>query len=643
MGGAQLVRCAVRPTIASTPRKTVRVCVSIRRRHRVRRRYLPSTHRKSLAFAYHRSTMPTITINGKKCDFTPGQTILQVANANNVAIPQYCYHDGLSIVASCRICLGEVWSPDAKTGQLVAQMGGKLQPTCQTPATDGAVVYTDSPKAVANQKSVMEYLLINHPLDCPVCDQAGECFLQDYSYEYGRGVSRFEEQKVKQPKKDVGPHVLLYSDRCIMCTRCVRFTREVTGTAELSVQGRGNKEEIDVFPGVALDNELASNVIDLCPVGALLDKDFLFAQRVWFLKSTPSIDGITASGDNINIEHNEGKVYRIKPRENMAINKWWITDEVRYGWKFVHSENRLRSPLRRQFGTLVESDYQRAYEAAIEGLQYAVKSGKRLALLVSPMLTCEEAYALARLAKQIDSNVIFGIGPIPKKGEDKVFPVGAKVGDKNAFVVSSEKAPNARGVRRVLETFSGNVQKFDDFLRALGQGSGKSDIGAAIITGNYPSDWATSDLLSSLGGKFTVVIDTLASRLADQADVVIPGATWVEKAGTFENWKNVLQAFEQAIPVIEMAKTEGQIAMDLEAELHRDPVEVRDPVTMIVNTTVGQVAAGVTVAQPRALMFNAADIRAAMARSNPALNAFASVTTPRPADVTVTDMPMVEL
>lgn len=565
--------------------------------------------------------MPTITINGKKCDFTQGQTILQVANANGVNIPQYCYHDGLSIVASCRICLGEIWSPDAKTGQLTAQMGGKLQPTCQTVATDGAVVYTDSPKSVANQKAVMEYLLINHPLDCPVCDQAGECFLQDYSYEFGRGVSRFEEQKVKQPKKNLGPHVYLYSDRCIMCTRCVRFTREVTGTAELSVQGRGNKEEIDLFPGIALENELASNVIDLCPVGALLDKDFLFAQRVWFLKSTPGIDGITASGDNINIEHNEGKIYRIKPRENMGINKWWITDEVRYGWKFVHSENRLRTPLRRQFGTLIESDYERAYEIATEGLRKASSEGKRLALLVSPMLTCEDAYLLARLAKLIDPNATFAVGPVPVRGQDKVYPVGAKVGDKNAFVISAEKAPNARGVRRVLEAF-GPVLDFSGFLRALGQGSGKSDIGSVILTGNYPSDWVPDELLGSIKGKFVVLIDTLASSLVDECDVLLPGATWAEKAGTFENWQNVLQAFEQAIPVIELAKTEAQIALDLASEFNREPLELRDLETVIVNTTPGQVAAGLTVAPPRAKLFNAANTRTEMSAAFPALNIF---------------------
>jgi NADH-quinone oxidoreductase subunit G len=217
-------------------------------------------------------------------------------------------------------------------------MGGKLQPTCQMPASEGMVVYTNSPKAIANQKSVMEYLLINHPLDCPVCDQAGECTLQDFAYRYGRSSSRFEETKVKQPKKDLGPNVYIYSDRCIMCTRCVRFAREWPETSELLIDGRGNKSQIDVFPGEALANEMASNVIDLCPVGALLDKDFLFTQRVWFLKSTPAIDPITASGDNIWVEHNQGKLFRFKPRTNMSVNKWWITDEVRYGWKFVHSD-----------------------------------------------------------------------------------------------------------------------------------------------------------------------------------------------------------------------------------------------------------------------------------------------------------------
>jgi NADH-quinone oxidoreductase subunit G len=508
--------------------------------------------------------MPTITINGKKCEYEapkPGQgppMIVQVANAHGVAIPQYCYHDGLSIVASCRICLGECHAPNPKTGKLEPYMGGKLLPTCQTAAVDGMVVYTDSPKAVQNQKAVMEYLLINHPLDCPVCDQAGECLLQDYSYQYGRGASRFEEDKVKQPKKDVGPHVLLYSDRCIMCSRCVRFAREISGTGELLIQGRGNKNEIDVFPGRPLDNELSANVIDLCPVGALLDKDFLFAQRVWFLKSTPSIDPLTASGDNLWIEHNEGKVYRLKPRTNPAINKWWMTDEVRYGWKFVHSEDRIKSPLRRQFGTLVESDWSRAISDARDGLKAAVDAGKRVVLVVSPMLTCEDAWLLATAARAIDPRAVLAVGPVPTRGQDRSYPPNAA--EDKAYRTYAEKAPNARGVRRVLASFGGAPLEYGQVLAQVHQA------GAVILTGNYPGggEWADDELASALSRAsqtrpFMVLIDTLAGPLVDRADVVLPAATWAEKSGTFENARNTLQAFEQAIPVVEGARPEGQI------------------------------------------------------------------------------------
>jgi len=527
--------------------------------------------------------MPQITINGKVCEFKSGQVILQVANENGIAIPQYCYHDALSIVASCRICLGEVWMPNPRNNNAVEPwMGGKLVPTCQTAAQDGMVVYTDSPKAVQNQKAVMEYLLINHPLDCPVCDQSGECFLQDYSYQYGRGVSRFEETKVKNPKKDVGPHVYLYADRCIMCTRCVRFTREVSGTAELMVQGRGNKEEIDVFPGVPLDNELSVNVVDLCPVGALLEKDFLFAQRVWFLKETPSIDGITASGDNIMIHHNEGRVYRVKPRTNMAVNKWWISDEVRYGWKHVHDERRLRTPLRRQFGVQVESDWARALHDAVEGLRRSIgagsagggdgarngaapKGGKRLAVMVSPMLSCEEAFALGQAAQAIDPGAALALGPVPVHGQDRTYPPNSE----NGYTVYAEKCPNRRGVQRVLRALAeksrGSVLSFEELVSQLRSGK----IGGVILTGNYPSDWVTDELVQALEGVYVVLIDTLDNRLVKRADIVLPGATWVEKAGTFQNAKDMLQAFEQAIPVIEGAKQEGQIALELAAAAQR--------------------------------------------------------------------------
>ncbi|MHC4794717.1 MAG: NADH-quinone oxidoreductase subunit G [Planctomycetota bacterium] len=500
--------------------------------------------------------MPSITINGQAHDFEPGETILQIALRNEVEIPHYCYHPGLSIAANCRICLAEVWAPNPRNeGKLEAWP--KLVPTCQQTASDGMVIHTDSPKSVANQKQVMELLLINHPVDCPVCDQAGECHLQDYSYQYGRGESRFREDKNKQPKKSIGPNVLLYSDRCIMCTRCVRFTREVTGTGELMVDGRGSTGQIDVFPGMALDNELASNVIDLCPVGALLDKDFLFKQRVWFLTKTPSIDGITSSGDNIWVEHNEGTVHRIKPRENPDLNDWWITDEVRYGWKFVHDEGRLRLPAvrgRDPFDPTRAGDAWRESLAAANDVIEAGARDGRIGLLVSPMLSCEDAYLLAQWVRSIDADVVFGVGPVPVDGEDRSY------GD---YVVRAEKAPNARGVRRVLTGLlggeAGGVLEADAFLAEAKAGR----FSATVITGNYASEWVTPEWADAVAAKPYVLIDTLPSRLVDAASVLLPGATWMEKAGSFQNADDRLQAFERAIATIDYCKGEAQIGIDL--------------------------------------------------------------------------------
>lgn len=486
-------------------------------------------------------------------DFEDGQKILEVALNHGVQVPHYCWHPSLAVVANCRICLAEVWAPNPRNDNKLEPIP-KLLPTCQTPAADGQVVFTDSPKAIANQKAVMEYLLINHPVDCAICDQAGECLLQDYSYQYGRSQARFQEQKIKQPKKDLGPHVLLYADRCIMCTRCVRFCREVTGTAEITVEGRGAMEQIDVFPGMALDNELSANVIDLCPVGALLDKDFLFQQRVWFLSKTPSIDGITASGDNISIEHNKGVIYRLKPRTNLEVNRYWITDEVRYGWKFVHSDDRLTLPRVKGEEPFDEVEAPLAYDAAYGKVNERLASAEGVSVLVSPMLSCEDAYLLSTFALEHDSDASFGVGPVPMQGEDKTFNDG--------FRMYAEKTPNARGVRRVLAKMTSNVRAYEEFLGMLRSAPPER---AVVITGNYPSEWVTGELLEALGERFVVLIDTLGNKLVERADVVIPGATWAEKSGTFENANNRLQAFERAIEPIDYCKSESQIALDLDA------------------------------------------------------------------------------
>jgi NADH-quinone oxidoreductase subunit G len=280
-----------------------------------------------------------IIIDGQEIECRDGIPVLQAAIEADIAVPHYCYHPGLSIAASCRLCLMEMKLPHPKTKEL--GWAPKLFPSCQTPIREGMEVRFASDAVKNNQKRVMEYYLINHPLDCPICDKAGECSLQDYTEQYGPATSRMVEDKHKNPKKDIGSQTLLYSDRCVLCTRCVRFTDEIAGTGELIVSNRGHRGEIDVFPGEPLENPLQGNVVDLCPVGALLDKDFLFQQRVWRLKSTPSISPADAGGQSIWIDHNEGQVYRIRPRFNEKTNEWWISDEVRKSWKYIHSDERL--------------------------------------------------------------------------------------------------------------------------------------------------------------------------------------------------------------------------------------------------------------------------------------------------------------
>ncbi|MDP6890573.1 MAG: 2Fe-2S iron-sulfur cluster-binding protein [Phycisphaerales bacterium] len=500
--------------------------------------------------------MPTCTINDVACEFEDGQSILEVAKANGLEIPHYCWHPGLSVAASCRICLAEVAAPNPRNDGKLETIP-KLLPACQTPATDGQVVTTQSEKARANQNAVMEMLLLNHPIDCPICDQAGECSLQDYAYRYGRSCKRFEEEKITQQKKDIGPHVLLYSDRCIMCTRCVRFTAEVTGTRELMIDGRGATESIDVFPGKALDNPLSGCVVDVCPVGSMIDKDFLFAQRVWYLKSTPSIDGLTASGDNILVEHNQGEVYRLKPRENMDVNRWWMTDEVRYGWHFINSDERCLMPAikntERFADDAADEAWERAKAAALDGLQDA----GHIAVLISPMLSCEDAWHLAELARGIDPHAVLGIGPVPVEGNDQTMLDG--------YVIRAEKAPNARGVRKVLKSFSDQVLEAEAFYAHLRD---EASIRGVLLTGNYPGDWITPDLMQSIdGGRFTVLIDTLPGGLTSHCDVFLPGATWMEKAGTFENANGLLQSFNRAVNPKRWCKSESQIAIDLLAAL----------------------------------------------------------------------------
>jgi NADH-quinone oxidoreductase subunit G len=404
---------------------------------------------------------------------------------------------------------------------------------------------------------IMELLLINHPLDCPVCDQAGECGLQDYSYERGQAEHRYVEERIANPRKDVSNLIQLNTDRCIMCTRCVRFTREITGTAELQVMRRGCHAEIAAFPGVSLDdNPLAGNVVDICPVGALLDKDFLHKQRVWFLSKHDSVCTLCSTGCNISVEENKGRIWRVKPLDNPHVNDCWICDEGRYGYKADSAPDDMIPGMfvLDQAGEHVPSAIDAALRKVDRGLKGAVVEGKRVAAVLSPFLTVEEAYLMARYLREVTNVALLAIGPVPVVGEDRVFSPDKKTGragdvsfiDPKPFTIHAEKAPNARGVRAVLEHVQGSVVEYDDLLKKVEAG----EVGALYVAGGYTKDWIDEPTAATIRAKvgFVVVQDSRVSALAHKADVVLAAATFAEKAGCYVNVDGRLQYAAASLP-----------------------------------------------------------------------------------------------
>ena len=350
--------------------------------------------------------MATVTVNGKEVSLGDGERLncIQAAKRADVEIPHYCWHPAMSVVASCRMCLVEVG--DKKPDGTVA-MVPRVVPGCQTPVKDGSVIVTDSAKVKQAQAATLEYLLLNHPLDCPTCDQAGECFLQDYTYKFGHMQSRLMEPKELKPDKDyIGDQITLFTDRCVMCTRCVRFTREISGTGELQVINRGDREEIDIFPGIPVNNKLAGNVVDICPVGALCSKDFLYKQRVWWLKSADSVCPDCSTGCSIKVDQNNETVFRLKPRENPQAQGHFMCDDGRFGWKYIHSDERLKRPEVSQGDRRAAVDWDTALNATRTALQEASKKNpKAVAAVLSPWMTVEEAYLLAKHLKGLSSDI----------------------------------------------------------------------------------------------------------------------------------------------------------------------------------------------------------------------------------------------
>lgn len=498
--------------------------------------------------------MPTVIVDGQEITIGDKERLngIQVAERAGVDIPRYCWHPGLSVVASCRMCLVEAGKKDSVTGKIVMQP--KVVPACQTPATDGTVFVTNSPKVIEARAMVEEDLLLRHPVDCPICDKAGECSLQDYHFEHGREERRADIQPFTSRRRELGDTITLFVDRCVMCTRCVRFTREISGTSELMVINRGAHEEIDVFRDengqleFPLDNKLSGNVADICPVGALGDKDFLYQQRVWFMKSHENVCAGCSTGCSIKVDENQDHVYRLKPRENPHINQWWMCDEGRYGFHHVHDAKRLNEPRRREKEGYVNVEW----SALPQELHAKLKKAGRLAVVLSPHLTVEEAYLLGRYARSLDPHAVLALGPVPTEGTDEKF--------KNGFVIHAEKCPNRRGVEKVVSSLGGGLLNWGDFLAKA-----ESDaFGVVWVTGGYKTNWNDDSAVGSLANsKLLIVQDCFASPLWERADYQLPGATFAEREGSYVNYQDRLQSFKWAIRPPQGVKADGQLYWQL--------------------------------------------------------------------------------
>jgi len=333
--------------------------------------------------------MIKIEINGQVVEAHEGDMLIDVADEAQIPIPRFCYHKKLSVAANCRMCLVEV------------EGAPKALPACATPVTDGMKVKTNSPKAKAAQKAVMEFLLINHPLDCPICDQGGECELQDVAFEYGEDVGKYSEAKRVVPDHDIGPLIATDMTRCIHCTRCVRFGQEISGLMELGAVGRSEWMEITTYVGKSITSEISGNIIDLCPVGALTSKPFRYKARAWELKASPSVAGHDSVGSNIEVHTYHGKVMRVVPQDNEAINEVWLSDRDRFAYEGVNSEDRLTVPKLRHKEQWDEVEWEEALEAVVNRLKPYLNQPEQIGVIASPNATVEELYLLQKLCRSL--------------------------------------------------------------------------------------------------------------------------------------------------------------------------------------------------------------------------------------------------
>jgi len=482
--------------------------------------------------------MPTITVDGNELEVEEGRTVLQALDdagllMNGVDVPHYCWHPKLSIDGSCRLCQVEIEGMP------------KLQIACNTPVTDGMVVNTTNDRVQTARQGVMELLLVNHPLDCPICDQAGECKLQDYAYEYGVTQARTQEPRRALKKNvDLGPTIVFDQERCILCRRCVRFCREVPETGELVVQGRGDHSVIETFEGVPLDNDYSMNVADICPVGALTTKDFRFKIRVWFLQDVPGVCTGCARGCNVHLGVANNKVYRYVPRRNDAVNETWICDEGRMSYKRIGAEDRLpRALLRGELGVPEAVSFDDAITAAAQKLLRLreAKGAGAIAGVASAHATNEDLFVFRRLLDALGVEVS-GVAVPRGRSDDRL--------------IHAEKAANAAGARAL---------GFGD-AGAVAERIRSGAVEGLIVLGH--------DLLETVGGvealsglDTIVALDSHASDLQRVAHVLLPTRVAAEKHGSLTNCDGRVQKVEPAVEPGFDARAEGAVLAELGAAL----------------------------------------------------------------------------
>lgn len=497
-----------------------------------------------------------VQVDGVWMQFPKGLNAVEAARRASKFIPHYCYHPKLSISGNCRMCLIELGMPkvDAERKPILTADGKpdigwmpKPQIGCATQVSEGMGIRTSSPMVEECRQGVMEFLLINHPLDCPICDQAGECKLQEYSVQYGNAGSRFTDDKVKKPKRvDIGERIVLDDERCIMCSRCIRFSKETVHDDVLGFLDRGSHTTLAVHPGKRLDNNYSLNTVDICPVGALTSKDFRFQMRVWFLKETKSICTGCATGCNVLIGSRENTLYRLTPRENEEVNSQWMCDQGRLGFHYIHSPDRLIEPLAR----IGQGKLPTPWSELIPNLalQLKVYRPEQIAIIASGRLTNEEAYLLSEVRRLLG-------------GKEVLCDLVPRTGEVDGILRSADLNPNTHGV----ELFG--LSQGGKHLETIRQGIEAGRIKALYVLHEDPTAEAGWPVATLAKLDLLIAHMLLKSAVSDHAHVVLPGASFAEKRGSMINGAGRLQRINKAVAVPGQAKDDWEILLQLKASL----------------------------------------------------------------------------